>query len=288
MIAMIVACMHLLFKKQFETPKEAISRYIESGELPPKDTYTYAGRLDPLASGVLVVLDETSVWRRGEILSLPKTYEVEVLFGVSTDSFDLLGMVHPVQDVMTWHTLVPNFEIDTLDFDKKVIDEKLISSTEGDSVREYNWSKLKGAYTQYYPFFSSKPIDGIPLFEYSKIYGIERTNEKLPTRMVDIYDIEKIEERVVSTEELEGQIEQTLSNVKGDFRQDEVRQSWEKNIRFSENNTSEDKGYVVMKFRLDVSSGFYVRSFACWLGQKYGVGAIALSIKRIAVGQYTI
>ncbi|MFM2383750.1 MAG: tRNA pseudouridine synthase tRNA pseudouridine55 synthase [Candidatus Parcubacteria bacterium] len=288
MIAMIVACMHLLFKKQFETPKETILRYIESGELPPKDTYTYAGRLDPLASGVLVVLDETSVWRREEILSLPKTYEVEVLFGVSTDSFDLLGTVHPVQDVMTWHTLVPNFEIDTLHFDKKVIDEKLIPDKEVGSVKEYDWSKLKGSYTQYYPFFSSKPIDGIPLFEYSKIHGIGQTNEKLPTRIVEIYDIEKIEERIVSMEDLEGQIEQVLSNVKGDFRQDEVKQSWEKYIELSKNNTSKNRGYVVMKFRLNVSSGFYVRSFACWLGQKYGVGAIALSIKRTSVGEYTI
>jgi tRNA U55 pseudouridine synthase TruB len=280
--------MHLLFKKQFETPKETILRYIESGELPPKDTYTYAGRLDPLASGVLVVLDETSVSRREEILSLPKTYEVEVLFGVSTDSFDLLGMVHPVQDVMTWHTLVPNFEIDALDFDKKVIDEKLISDMEVGSVKEYDWSKLKGLYTQYYPFFSSKPIDGMPLFEYSKIHGIEQTNKKLPTRIVEIYDIEKIEERIVSTEYLESQIEQVLSNVKGDFRQDEVKQSWEKCIELSKNHTSKNKGYIVMKFRLEVSSGFYVRSFACWLGQKYGVGAIALSIKRTSVGEYTI
>ncbi len=287
---MIVACMHLLFKKQFETPKETMSRYIESGELPPKDTYTYAGRLDPLASGVLVVLDETSVWRREEILSLPKTYEVEVLFGVSTDSFDLLGMVHPVQDVMTWHTLVPNFEIDTLYFDKKVIDEKLISVSdrEVDSVQECDWSKLKGSYTQYYPFFSSKPIEGMPLFEYSKIHGIEQTNEKLPTRKVELFSILKIDERILSTEDLKAQIEQVLSNIKGDFRQDVVRQSWEKYIELSKNYTSPNKGYVVMKFRLDVSSGFYVRSFACWLGQKYGVGAIALSIKRTSVGRYTI
>lgn len=288
MIAMIVACMHLLFKKQFETPKETIERYIESGELPPKDTYTYAGRLDPLASGLLIVLDETSLSRREEILNLPKTYEVEVLFGLCTDSFDVLGMLHPVQDALKWHTLVPEFEINALYFDTKEIDEKVIPGVEADSVQGIDWSKLKGSYMQYYPFFSSKPIEGIPLFEYTKVHGIEETNKKLPTRKVELYAIEKIEKRNISIEDLEVQIEQVLSNVKGDFRQDEVKQSWKKNLDQDTYKGLGNKEFLVMRYTLNVSSGFYVRSFACWLGQMFGVGALALSIKRTSVGEYTI
>jgi tRNA U55 pseudouridine synthase TruB len=274
--------MHLLFKKQFETPKETIERYIKSGELPPKDTYTYAGRLDPLASGLLIVLDEASLARREEILNLPKTYEVEVLFGMSTDSFDLLGLVQPIEKSLGWRTLASIS-------DKEKIDEKFMygmAGVEGDMAADFDWSKLVGSYMQYYPFFSSKPVDGMPLFAYTKLHGIEETNLKLPSREVELFAIEKINERNISLTEIEHKIEEILMHVKGDFRQNEIAESWK--ICIDQNRAAHMDGYKVLTLKLDVSSGFYVRSFACWLGQKFGIGAIALSIKRIAVGEYKI
>ncbi len=54
---------------------------------------TYAGRLDPLAEGVMLVVTGEDIGRKDEFLNLAKTYEVEVLFGVATDTGDVLGLV---------------------------------------------------------------------------------------------------------------------------------------------------------------------------------------------------
>lgn len=285
---MIVSFMHLLFKKQFETPKEAISRYIDEGRLPDGHAYTYAGRLDPLASGILPILDESSLSEKEQILALPKTYEVEVLFGVCTDSFDVLGLIYSSEVFMNWHTLVPvsrplsEDNASTGDFDPKDIH----------SVDDSRWQRyvqtLKGKYVQSYPFFSSKPVDGVPLFEYTKLHGIEKTNQVLPTKEVEIFDINYLGQKKLSIDELQKYTEEVLMNCKGDFRQDEVTKSWEGYFdNMQKNEITNSKILQIATFKLTVSSGFYVRSFSCWLGQKIGCGALAYSIKRVGIGEYT-
>mgnify|MGYP000935811618 FL=1 len=70
--------------------------------------------------------------------------------------------------------------------------------------------------------------------------------------------------------------------IKGDFRQNEIIESWKKW------QTEYEASLKIMKFRMTVSSGFYIRSFACWLGQKAGVGAIARNIVRTNVGDFSL
>jgi tRNA U55 pseudouridine synthase TruB len=53
---------------------------------------TYAGRLDPMAEGLLLVLGGEKVHEKDTYLGLDKTYTVTALLGIETDSFDLLGM----------------------------------------------------------------------------------------------------------------------------------------------------------------------------------------------------
>ena len=58
-----------------------------------REKMTYAGRLDPLAEGVMLVVTGEDIARKDEFLNLAKTYEVEVLFGLATDTGDVLGLV---------------------------------------------------------------------------------------------------------------------------------------------------------------------------------------------------
>jgi tRNA pseudouridine55 synthase len=53
---------------------------------------TYAGRLDPMAEGLLVVLVGEECKKKDEYLGLDKEYEFEILFGISTDTYDILGI----------------------------------------------------------------------------------------------------------------------------------------------------------------------------------------------------
>ena len=81
-----------LYKQAGETPLECILRFKKDNPQFENVPMTYAGRLDPLAEGVLLVLSGKEVHRKEEFLNLRKEYEVEVLFGVGTDTFDVMGL----------------------------------------------------------------------------------------------------------------------------------------------------------------------------------------------------
>ena len=117
------------------TPLEALSllrlKYLELAN----KNLTYAGRLDPLASGVMLVLAGEEVKNKQEYLNLNKVYEFSVLFGLKTDTGDILGLVSSFDQ-----------EKPSPDFLKKDI------------------NKLVGSFKQNYPKYSSPRISGLKQF----------------------------------------------------------------------------------------------------------------------------
>ena len=79
--------MRYLYKEKGETPLECIERH----QL--HRPYTYAGRLDPMAEGVLLVLEGEECKDRERYLSKDKTYEYECIVGIKTDTSDALGCI---------------------------------------------------------------------------------------------------------------------------------------------------------------------------------------------------
>ena len=53
----------------------------------------HAGTLDPLATGLLLILIGKQTKRAEEFMNLDKSYEGTILFGVETDSYDLDGKI---------------------------------------------------------------------------------------------------------------------------------------------------------------------------------------------------
>jgi tRNA pseudouridine55 synthase len=92
----------ILNKYVGETPLACMERF--RAEHPEYEgvKMTYAGRLDPIASGVLLVLTGGRVHEKESYLGLPKTYECTALLGVATDTYDVLGMI----DAKTLSTIV--------------------------------------------------------------------------------------------------------------------------------------------------------------------------------------
>ncbi|HEY4483672.1 MAG TPA: hypothetical protein VI752_00660 [Candidatus Paceibacterota bacterium] len=136
------------------SPLEAILRLkLQRPDL-ASEKITYAGRLDPLASGVIVLLVGGARFNKDQYLNLPKTYEVDILFGVSTDSGDVLGLIK--------------------DLGSKFIDPK--------SVAE-NISQFVGPCRQLAPKFSSPGLDGKTFYKEVEIYSI---------KMVDTYNINSV------------------------------------------------------------------------------------------------
>jgi tRNA pseudouridine55 synthase len=244
--------MLIFYKQKGETPLQTLDRLrLERVEL-KSERLSYAGRLDPMAEGLLLILVGDENNDREKYLGLPKTYQTNILFGVQTDTGDLLGMVNKVQS-----------------FSEQIFGE-------GNSKLLEILNVFKGEILQNYPDFSSKTVNGKPLFQYARDgLDIPKIEHKVSVFEIKILDINKI-----SAKDLLSKVQNDVSRVFGDFRQKDILDSFEKNLN------QKDYNFIVLSLELSVSSGFYVRQFAMDLGVKLKTPALALDIKRIKIGGF--
>lgn len=235
------------YKNLGETPLEALDRFqLEFPEY-KDEKLSYAGRLDPMAEGILLIMIGDANQERERYLGLDKEYEFEVLFGVQTDTYDILGLV---QDV----------------------DEAAVSR---DGIEDVI-NTFKGAIELPYPPYSSKTVEGKALFQWAREERLDEID--IPTREVEIYSFDVIGERVLKGEEILNEVLKKVDLVNGDFRQDEIKERWKEKLA-----DKGDQRFSLVTRRVKCSSGTYMRTLAHELGKKMGVGAIAYSIKRIDI-----
>lgn len=238
-----------LYKNLGETPLECLLRYKDDHPEYKETKMTYLGRLDPLAEGLLLVL-AGDTRTRTEYLELDKSYEFEVLWGVSSDSHDILGKVtggvfpHKLENKMA--SLI----------------KKIVAKT-----------------VQAYPLFSSKSFSG----DFLKARDTKIEGYDLPEKRIKIFSLEHIHTRSITGREILEEVTKRLSLVNGDFRQTEVLSSWRNLL-----GPSMNEFYLISKFKIDVSSGTYVRALAHEMGEILESGALAWSIKRTRVGSYQL
>ena len=224
---------------------------------------TYAGRLDPMAEGLLLVLSGNELANKDKYLGLQKTYEFEILWGFETDTLDVLGKVSE----NSFSTYLSK------DTDIFLLKNQDMFST--------NFSKLTSKFEQSYPAYSSKPVLGKPLFQWAREGRISEI--EIPKHEVELFSAEYISRREVSKNKLLEEIKNKISRVSGDFRQKEIIKSWEENL----SNTNLDV-FGIDKFKVSVSSGFYVRQFVSDLADNLGTRALTFHIKRTKIGQYEL
>ena len=114
------------------TPLQTLNLLREKYPAYKDEKLTYAGRLDPLAEGVMLVVVGEEVKNKEVYLGLDKEYEAEILFGVATDTGDVLG--------------IPSISRSNLDI-------------EGDDLANL-LPNFVGKFVQEYPKFSSPKIAG--------------------------------------------------------------------------------------------------------------------------------
>lgn len=240
-------------KKEGETPLEALEVFRKKNKKYKNLPMTYAGRLDPMASGALLILAGEETKNKEKYLALEKEYEFEILFGFATDTHDILGKV-------------TNYEISRVE--KKEL-EKLIKQ---------NLKKFTGKFIQKYPPYSSKTVKGKPLFEYA------RSGEyvEAPKREVFVRELKFLKIKSINNKNLFRNIEKRIKKVKGDFRQKKILSLWKKYL-----HTSMLK-YVVANFKIKCGSGTYVRGIASALGEQISIPALAFSIKRTKIGKWNL
>ena len=245
---------HNLYKHRGETPLECIQNFRKKHPEQKEEKWTYLGRLDPMADGVLLAATAEDIKKRDEFLNLDKDYDFTVLFGFSTDSYDILGKIFRVEKI--------------------------------DSVSESTLIRLTKAYEgkreQKYPAFSSKTVNGVALHDLARRGVID--DIEIPTKNVTIKKLEFLGFDTLLPKELLGRSLMDIGKVKGDFRQHDILILWKQMLGGFER---QDKIFLG-KFKAHVSSGTYIRGIVNDLGNSLGIGACALSITRTKVGEYDI
>ena len=223
---------------------------------------SYAGRLDPMASGKLLVLIGDECKHQSDYHDLDKEYEFSVLFGVSSDTQDVLG---------------------------RLDSEKIIPKLSSEDICAVI-KTIIGSLTVPYPIFSAKTVNGKPLHMWT-LEG--RLNEiEIPTRTSEIYELELTG---VNTLTRSGVAKQALEKIEtipevtdprkalgNDFRRVDVRSDWKKIAE----DTTLPEIYTIASFRCVASSGSYMRTLATIIAEKLQTTGLAWSIHRTKVGTY--
>lgn len=210
----------------------------------------HAGRLDPLAEGLLTVLvgDENRDVR--SLRAQPKTYELDVLLGVGTDSFDELGLVTSLTDV----TLDP-------------------------TAVERACSALVGTYLQRYPPFSQARVDGRSLIA----LGHAGTHVDRPSAERTLHELTFLGLRPTDATSARERALRRIAFVRGDFRQGPIAERWRSAV-----DRRPDTPLTVASLRVHCSAGTYMRALAHDLGASLGLPAIASRIRRTRSGDLTL
>ncbi len=248
----------LLNKKVSETPLECVKRFKETNPEYKDLKLGYAGRLDPMAKGLLLVLVGYENKKKIEYEGLTKEYTFEVIFGTATDSYDILGL--PEKSLLT--NLGEDF------------DDKLIEVFES----------YKGEIVQKLPIYSAGRVNGKPLFKLAKDGLIKE--EGSPTRNVTIYNIELLGKRECPISDLLTDIERRILGVNGNFRQKEIIEAWKSVIKTK--SREQNSKILVYKIKVKCSHGTYIRSLTHEIGNKLKTKATVFEIERTRIGDFSL
>ncbi len=222
----------------------------------------YAGRLDPMASGKLLVLIGDECKQQAKYHGLDKTYEFEVLFGISSDSGDVLGLV-------TEHK-------------KTLIEKETIVGI---------LDKLTGQICLPYPIFSSRTVKGVPLHTWA-VMG--RLNEiEIPTKESTVYNLELTDLDTMTRAQIYKSATEKIASLPtvtdprkalgNDFRRPDVLATWQTFL----NTGSPQDEFTLGKFICTASSGTYMRSLAEVIAQAVDTTGLAFSIHRTTIGHFS-
>jgi tRNA pseudouridine55 synthase len=207
----------------------------------------HAGRLDPMADGLLTVLVDEETRDAPALRAQDKTYEIDVALGLATDSFDSFGLVTG---------LAPDVPLDDDAFAR--------------ACRAW-----EGVVAQRYPPFSQARVGGRSLLA----WGAAGLAMDRPVATRTIASIVVIGRRVEAGEAIVAEAVRRTTLVRAELRQDAIAARW----RAREGELA-GRSVAVVSLRVACSAGTYMRSLAHDLGAAVGAPSIAWRIRRTRAG----
>ena len=243
----------LAYKHIGETPLSVIQRLKDAVTALSTKKISYAGRLDPMAEGLILLLVDEENKNRKAYEALAKTYMVEILLGISTDTYDLLGLVT----------------------DTKLPAHQTVKAA------KTQLQSFKGKRRMPYPPYSSKPVNGKPLYFWARESLLETIT--LPEKNIEIYSVKALQTKEIKGKEISTYINEKIQQVTGNFRQNEISNQWNE---FEDRHA--DDCYYILQAEIACSSGTYMRTIAHSLGEIIGIPTLAFSITRTQIGNFTL
>lgn len=237
------------YKKVGISPLDLIKEIKEKNPHLQKERMAYAGRLDPLAEGVVLLVVGEELKNFDSYLNLSKEYKTKILFGFSSDTYDILGIAEEAKEV------------------KEEKAEKILNN-------------FVGNFSFTLPPFSSYKIKGKPLFWWALQKRVHEI--KVPQKEVTIFSLEVLKKEWISEEELKKEIVSKVERIKGDFRQRKIIRRWEDVL------SDKKRKHLTFDIKISCSSGCYVRSVAKEAGERLQSGAVVMNLQRTKVGDYTV
>lgn len=241
-----------IYKPQGMTPLQVIEWVRRTYPEYRNEKMTYAGRLDPMAEGVLLILVGSAVHKKSTYTGLDKTYEVDVVFGYATDTHDLLGLPTRYDDAQT--------------ISKERIMEEI--------------GNMKGVSMYPFPAYASKPVQGKPLFQWAREGRLHEIT--IPHRTMCVHAIELLAHYTIAEVELYEIIKTRIAKVRGDFRQQAIVEQWRECVT----RDTTVSPFPAIRLRIHCASGTYMRTLAHELGIRLGSGATVLQLVRSSVGNF--
>lgn len=250
----------VLEKNVGQTPLDVVRSYKRDNPELSDTPMAYAGRLDPMASGQLLVLLGEECKKQEEYHSLDKEYQFEVLLGSSSDTGDILGLIDWKQSTK-------------------------ITETELKKVAK----QLRGSLSLPYPKFSSRTVKGKPLHMWTLEDRLDEI--EIPTANTKIYSLKLAGLRTVPVEKIYHDALLKINSIAivteaskalgRDFRRSEVRVAWQVWLEHHRGQQVQ-----IASFNCVATSGTYMRSLSEEIGRQVNTTALAYSIHRSTIGRY--
>lgn len=218
-----------IFKPIGWTPKMCVEEFKKLNNTNEK--YAFAGRLDPMAYGLIPIMRNTDKNIRMNMEGNFKTYRFKIISGIITDTYDILG-------------IIKNFNCDIMYVDEFI----------------KNCCEMK---EQEYPPFSSKTVKHpitqkmVPLWQMSLNNLVP---DELPMHDIEIKYIKSVNIFDIKMKNLYKKINKRISSLpnNNNYRQKEIIEQWK--------NFDPDMNIKIYEFEARISKGTYIRS----LGNKFG------------------
>jgi|TARA_B110000879_G_C11083606_1_gene475907 tRNA U55 pseudouridine synthase TruB len=250
--------MKILYKQECEMIYHFMKRLKQEGLLQEK--CCYCGRLDPMAKGKMLFLEGEERKKMEHYLQCDKEYEFEIGLGISTDTDDILGMIEEVN-------------LDTINlFDYSNVLQTYINIIISKHTQKYH---------KFSAFQIKKNGSRVNLCELSKQNKLNPSD--IPSKECSVHYIQKLNKKIIDSKYFVSNIKKKLKSFndpKNYYRTKEIIKGWETFGQTLSNNIHNSHNFITYKYKIKVSSGFYIRQFIADLKKMCNFPLIVLNINR--------